>query len=181
MTCSLIKCWLLVGCVGLVSCADPSHEELKNWMADQRSGLKPRVTPVAEPRSFEPHPYGSSEKLDPFDRKKLAMGGATEPVSVTSQTAAVQRELKRTKGFLETAPLDAFSLVGRLKKSGKEVALLKLEKSIYQVGVGSYIGQNHGLITRISEKELTVRELIQEESGEWIERMAVLQIQEKSQ
>ena len=41
------------------------------------------------------------------------------------------------------------------------------------------MGQNFGVITKISESEVALRELIQDPGGEWVERVSTLQLQEK--
>jgi type IV pilus assembly protein PilP len=46
--------------------------------------------------------------------------------------------------------------------------------------VGDYIGQNYGKITKISETEIALREIVQDAAGEWIERVTTLQLQEKA-
>jgi type IV pilus assembly protein PilP len=45
---------------------------------------------------------------------------------------------------------------------------------------GNYLGQNYGRITKVTETEVTLRELVQDAAGEWVERTASLQLQEKS-
>jgi len=45
---------------------------------------------------------------------------------------------------------------------------------------GNYMGQNFGVITKISEGEITLRELIQDAGGDWAERESSLLLQEAS-
>ena len=71
-------------------------------------------------------------------------------------------------------------MVGSLNRNGQPVALVTVDKLLYQVRVGNYLGQNYGRITRISETELGLREIVQDAAGEWIERVATLQLQERS-
>jgi type IV pilus assembly protein PilP len=40
------------------------------------------------------------------------------------------------------------------------------------------MGQNFGVITKISESEITLRELIQDAGGDWAERESSLLLQE---
>ena len=49
---------------------------------------------------------------------------------------------------------------------------------LYQVRPGNYLGQNFGRVTRITETEVVMREIVQDSAGEWIERAAALQLQE---
>ena len=71
-------------------------------------------------------------------------------------------------------------MVGSVNQVGQPVALLKIDALLYQVKVGSYLGQNYGRITKISETEVALREIVQDAAGEWIERTATLQLQERS-
>jgi type IV pilus assembly protein PilP len=48
------------------------------------------------------------------------------------------------------------------------------------VKVGNYLGQNYGKVTKVSETEVILREIVQDSAGEWIERQASLQLQERS-
>jgi type IV pilus assembly protein PilP len=72
------------------------------------------------------------------------------------------------------------ALVGSLLPNGVPVALVKVDNLLYQVKVGSYLGQNYGKVTKVSETEVSLREIVQDAAGEWIERQASLQLQERS-
>jgi len=72
------------------------------------------------------------------------------------------------------------AMVGSLIKTGQPVALLRVDNLLYQVRAGNYLGQNYGRITKIGETEIVLREIVQDGSGEWIERIAKLQLQEGS-
>ena len=45
---------------------------------------------------------------------------------------------------------------------------------------GDYLGQNYGRITRIGETDITLREIVQDAAGEWIERNSTLELQGKA-
>ena len=44
----------------------------------------------------------------------------------------------------------------------------------------NYLGQNYGKITAITETNVQLREIVQDSSGDWIERMVTLELQEGS-
>jgi type IV pilus assembly protein PilP len=92
--------------------------------------------------------------------------------------ALLEPELNRRKQPLEAHPLDAMAMVGSLNRDGKLVALVKVDSLLYQVRPGNYLGQNFGRVTRITETEVVMREIVQDSAGEWIERAAALQLQE---
>ena len=71
-------------------------------------------------------------------------------------------------------------MVGSLIKEGQPVALLRVDNLLYQVKPGNYLGQNYGKIMKVGETEVVLREIVQDAAGEWTERTATLQLQERS-
>ena len=69
-------------------------------------------------------------------------------------------------------------MVGSLDKKGTPTALLRVDKLLYQVRVGNYVGQNYGKIVKITENSIQLREIVQDATGDWIERIATLDLQE---
>ena len=82
---------------------------------------------------------------------------------------------------LEALPLDAMSMVGSVNKGNVAFALIKVDKQLYQVRLGDYLGPNFGRVIRVTETELGLRELVQDAAGEWTERAVTLQLQERAQ
>ncbi|MEY8876036.1 MAG: pilus assembly protein PilP [Leptothrix sp. (in: b-proteobacteria)] len=167
---------LLAGLALLSACSD-SRDELQGWMEQQRREAKPRVPPLLPPRKFDPQPYTASVQVDPFSSQKLQVALRQETRQPNSLLA---RELNRRREPLEAYPLDSLAMVGSVSRAGRPSALLKAENLLYQIKVGDYIGQNYGRITRITETEITLREIVQDAIGEWVERTSTLTLQEKS-
>ena len=69
-------------------------------------------------------------------------------------------------------------MVGSLDKKDVPTALLKINNLIYPVRVGGYIGQNYGKIVKISENMIQLREIVQDATGDWVERTTSLDLQE---
>lgn len=165
----------------LTACGSSDQEEVQQWMAEQRAITKPRVQPIPEPKQFTPQAYTQEAVIDPFSKEKLTQALRRESQQGASPSAALLApELARRKEPLESFPLDAMGMVGSLIKQGQPVALVKVDNLLYQVRPGNYLGQNYGRITKVGETELVLRELVQDAAGEWIERTATLQLQEKS-
>lgn len=169
---------ILVCTTTLGACGYSDQDELQEWMTEQRNQAKPRVDRLPEPTKFTPQPYVQESSVEPFSNQKLAQALRRDSNQATSNAALITPELSRRKEPLEASPLDAVVMVGSLIKTGKPVALVRVDNLLYQVRVGNYLGQNYGRITSVSETNLTLREIIQDGSGEWIERVATLQIQE---
>jgi type IV pilus assembly protein PilP len=171
----------LVAVAALSACGTSDEDEIQQWMAQERAQTKPRVTPIPEPKQFTPQAYTEEASVEPFSSQKLTQALKRETDAGGSATAALLApELNRRKEPLESFPLDAMMMVGSLMKQGQPVALVRVDNLLYQVRPGNYLGQNYGRITKVGETELVLRELVQDAAGEWVERTATLQLQEKS-
>jgi type IV pilus assembly protein PilP len=171
----------LVAAGALSACGSSNQEEIQKWMQEQRAQTKPNVQPIPEPKKFTPQDYTQEAAVEPFSNQKLAQALKRDSQQSSSASAALLApELNRRKEPLEAFPLDAMAMVGSLLKQGQPVALVKVDNLLYQVRPGNYLGQNYGRITKVGETEVVLRELVQDAAGEWVERTASLQLQEKS-
>jgi type IV pilus assembly protein PilP len=147
-------------------------------MVEERNQTRPKVAPIAAPKQFKPEAYTNAATIEPFSNQKLTQALKRDSSQVAANGALVAPELARRKEPLEAFPLDSMVLVGSILKAGQPVALVKVESLLYQVKLGNYLGQNYGRVTKISETEVSLREIVQDAVGEWIERVATLQLQE---
>jgi type IV pilus assembly protein PilP len=164
----------------LSACGSSGEEELQAWMSEQRAVTKPNVQPIPEPKKFSPQSYTQEGSTDPFSNQKLAQALKRESAQSAGNGALVAPELARRKEPLEGFPLDSMTMVGSLHKEGLPVALVRVDNLLYQVRPGNYLGQNFGKIMKVGETEVILREIVQDAAGEWIERSATLQLQERS-
>lgn len=171
--------WLLSAAVltALGACSG-DQDELHGWMDRQRQEVRPSVQPLSPPQKFNPEAYAGLDGVEPFSTQKLT--GALKQ-EARQPNSAVSAELNRRKEPLEAFPLDSMSMVGSVNRKGVQYALLKVDNLLYQVKVGEYLGQNYGKILKITETEITLREIVQDAAGEWIERPTTLQLQEGGQ
>lgn len=169
-----------VVCLVLTACSSSGQEELQQWMTEQRNLTKPKVEPLPEPTKFSPQAYTQEGAVEPFSPQKLTQALNRDSTRATANAGLIAPELSRRKEPLEAMPLDAVAMVGSLIKQGQPVALVRVDNLLYQVRVGNYLGQNYGRITKISETEVALREIVQDAAGEWLERTATLQLQEGS-
>ena len=162
----------------LQGCSSSADDELRQWMQTERGAIRPQVQPIPEPSKFEPKAYTVEQQLEPFSSEKLAsvlMGAQSGPLS---NSALIEPELNRRKEPLEAYPLDTMVMVGSMDRKGQLVALIRVDKLLYQVKLGNYLGQNYGKITKITETEVLLREIVQDAAGEWMEKSTALQLQE---
>ncbi|MGB4115333.1 MAG: pilus assembly protein PilP [Polaromonas sp.] len=170
----------LVSVTAFLSGCGSSDQELQGWMTEQRNNSRSKVDRLPEPTKFSPQPYTQEGSVEPFSNQKLAQALKRDSSQATVNTALIAPELARRKEPLEASPLDAVAMVGSLIKVGQPVALVRVDNLLYQVRVGNYLGQNYGRITKVTETGLSLREIVQDAAGEWIERTANLQLQEVS-
>src|SRR5882724_10229489 len=169
--------FLPVAIVAIVGCTASNEVEIQQWMAEVRQSMKPTTQAVPEPKEFAPFAYEAKAQVDPFDAQKVVMAVARQQQARVS-SSSIKPDLDRRRETLEGFPLDQIRMVGMMRQSGTNVALLETNGATHLVRVGSYVGQNFGLITRISESELQLKEIVQDAAGEWVERPAKLELQE---
>ncbi len=172
--------FLMIGALLLAGCSASTEDELRQWMANQKNQTRPRIAPISEPKQFKPESYAQVAAVDPFSSQKLTLALKKDSAHSTFNSALIDPELTRRKEALESFPLDAMTLVGSMVKANQPVALVKIDSLLYQVRTGNYLGQNYGRVTKITETEVSLREIVQDSGGEWIERTASLQLQERS-
>lgn len=176
----MMKCRLaaLVVPVVLSGCMPTGDSELRQWMADQRANTKPKVTPLTEPKKFKPEAYTAESGTEPFSQLKLMQAFKRDASQVAANAALIAPEMARKKEPLEALPLDAMRMVGILNKDKAPTALLRADNLLYQVRLGNYLGQNYGKIVGITETAIQLREIVQDATGDWIERSVSLDLQE---
>lgn len=174
----LISLMLLVGTLILSGCGASNEDDVRQWMVDERNQTQPKVPPIPAPKQFKPEPYTNATAMEPFSNQKLTQALKRDSSQAAANAALIAPELARRKEPLEAFPMDSMALVGSIIKAGQPVALVKVDNLLYQVRVGSYLGQNYGKVTKITETEVSMREIVQDAVGEWIERVATMQLQE---
>jgi type IV pilus assembly protein PilP len=162
---------------GLAACGLGDESEINQWMAEQKKSMRPTAQKVEEPRDFAPFAYSPGGQADPFDPQKILMVIVRNRDTKASQSA-IKPDLDRPREVLEGFPLDQIRMVGMMRKGGSNVALLETNGLTHMVRTGMYIGQNFGLVTRITETEVSLKEIYQDAAGEWVERPQKLELQE---
>lgn len=166
----------LLPLVVLCACAN-DQDELRDWMNQERVNARPSVQPIPEPKTFTPFVYEQQAALDPFTVQKVD----AVLLRAARQGGGVRPDLNRRREPLESFPLDTISMVGTLKRGRSQVALLKVDQTVYQARIGNYIGQNFGKITQVTENGIEMKETVQDAAGDWVERVNTLQLQEKQE
>lgn len=153
----------------LSGCGGDGLEDLQAFVAETGKDMQGKIEPLPEVKIYEPFTYSAFDLPDPFKPRKLSTGGG----------GGVQPDFNRPKEPLEAFSLETLKMVGVVSRKGTIHAVIKTpDNAIYHVRNGNYMGQNFGLITQVSDTEVTLREAVQDSAGDWSERTSTLVLQE---
>jgi len=163
----------------LAGCGDSDVQEVRSWMKQVDAQTQVRVTPIAEPKTFVPFAYANKEEIDPFNPNKLLAELARQ--AAQGGGSGIRPDTERRKELLETYPLDTIKMVGTIEKKGRIYAVLQVDRSVHQVVIGQHLGQNFGRITSIDDNTVNLKEIVQDATGDWVERLSKLELQESKE
>jgi type IV pilus assembly protein PilP len=153
---------LVTGCSG-------DMDDLQTFVNESGKDMQGKIDPLPQVKAYDPFVYDAFDLPDPFKPRKLATGGGS----------GTQPDLTRPREPLESFSLESLKMVGTMARGGVVQAVIRApDNSIYHVKKGNYLGQNFGLITQISDSEVSLREIIQDAAGDWTERVSTLVLQE---
>lgn len=165
---------ILGACVLLAGCAGGSEDDLQAWMNEQAKTMRGSVQVLPELKPFPVVAYAGTQGDDPFRSARM------EPERRAS-SGALRPDLDRRREPLESYPLESMQMVGILMQGRNTHALIKANNALHQVKVGNYMGQNFGVVTQITENQVTLRELVEDVYGDWVERITPLTLQERQE
>ena len=137
--------------------------------------LRGKIDPLPQVRSFEPVPYKGESMVDPFVPSRIVVSQAS---AGGGSGGGVQPDLNRPKEPLESFPMESIQMVGTLSQNKDMYALVKAGANLFRVKKGNYMGLNFGVITGIEEGQISLKEVVQDSGGDWVERSTSLQMQE---
>ena len=164
----IVSTFLLV--MVLAACSGGEGDDLDKFIRDAGNEMQPRIKPLPEVKPYLALQYNADGMLsDPFRARKAS-----------NKSGALQPNMQRPKEAMEAYPLESIKYVGMISKSKLTYALLKTpDNGVQQVKVGNYVGQNFGMVTQISDSEVVLKEIVQDDlTGDWVERVSNLALQE---
>ena len=165
-----LKTSLILMTLMLAACSGGEGDDLDKFIRDSGNGLKGKVDPLPEVRPYQTVDFNADGTLvDPFVPRKAV-----------NKVGGVQPNLDRPREPGESYPLESLKFVGSVSKAKQQLALLKTPDNLMlEAKVGEHLGQNFGLITSITDTEIKLKEIVQDEmSGDWVERLTSITLQE---
>lgn len=165
---------LLMLSMSLVACQRYNNlADLEAFVAEVKGRPGAEVEPVPEFVPYEGFVYSAASMRSPF---VVPMVIDAESATVLSQD--VEPDFERPREPLESQSLSEMSMVGMLFRGNKYEALVEdAFGEVHRVGIGNYLGRNHGRIENISERQVNIIEIVPSGSGGWVERPQTLTLQ----
>lgn len=160
-------CFISLFCYLLAACSGNKSDDLDQFMVNASKNMSTTVPPLPEVKAYQPLQYNADHLLnDPFKPRKVA--GKLAP------------DVNRPREPLEAYPLESLKYVGSLSRGQHIFALIKTNnKNVQQVQIGNYVGTNYGIVSKITDDAVTLKELVLDQaSGDWVEQVTSLNLQE---
>jgi type IV pilus assembly protein PilP len=154
-----------LGCAALaaLTACSSADDQLQQFVNDVKHQPGGRVEPLPEVKPYQTFTYSAQNLRSPFVPSASTSGSSLRP------------DAKRNREFLEQFSLDTLKMVGTLKLGGETYGLVETHGGLVnRVLPGNYIGQNDGKITDITASKITIREIVPDGTGGYIERPAAL-------
>jgi len=174
----MIKRWMCISLASLclAGCFGDENSDLKAWMQKSSEGLQGKIESLPAVKPYEPFLYNAFDLVDPFRTSKMDFskkGGGS---------GALAPNTNRPREPLESYDLEKLKMVGILQQGKNIQALVNApDGNLYRVKLGSYLGQNFGMVVGITETELKLKEIVEDSGGDWVERATSLNLEEVGQ
>lgn len=150
--------------------------DLRQYVQQIKSRPGGHIEPLPEMKPFETYSYPDNAGRNPFTTLSFAEPQKDRKAAADS---GPKPDPTRPHEVLEGFQLDSLSYVGTLQRNGNLWALVRDPGgTIHRIQTGNYMGENYGRITGISPSEITLRELIPNPQGGWMERKASLALKD---
>lgn len=165
----------LVAVALLAAGCSEDQGELRAWMDQVRRDTQPIRGTIPEPQQFAPFRYDAQAITDPFSTTRMQVALNAAAAKAGNGNAP---DTSRRREALEAFPLDSIKMVGTIADGKQTVALLQVDTTLFHVRTGNYAGQNYGKIIGVTEQDVKLKELVQDQTGDWVEREAELRLVE---
>src|SRR5712671_5723240 len=172
---ALVRLIAIGAAVSMVACSNDEYGDLKQELNQLTKDVRGKVDPLPQVRPYEPVPYTAEAAVDPFRPERIDVASSG---TATASASKLAPDPNRPKEALEAFPLESIQMLGTITQTKETFALVKAGANLYRVKKGNYMGQNFGVITEIDEAQISLKELVQDAAGDWVERSSALQLVE---
>jgi type IV pilus assembly protein PilP len=153
--------------LGLSACGGEANSDLKSYVAEVQARQKSHIPALPTPAEFQIFSYNDSSLRNPFV--------PTVELLPIDEGNGLKPDMRRDRDVLEQYALGSLKMMGSLEKNGQLWALIRSsDGTLYRTTVNRHLGKNNGLITKITESQIELREIVPDGLGSWIERVTTL-------
>lgn len=169
---------LAIGSLLLTACAN-DMSDLQQFVNQEKAKKPGPIEPLPQIKPYESFTYDAQTLRSPFQPDSESPGPESGAVASGSGNG-LKPDTNRNKEYLETFPLDSLDMKGTLVLRDQEYALVRDPVgAVHRVQMGNYLGQNYGKVIGITETEIRLTEIIPDGLGGWMERRAVIGLDEE--
>lgn len=164
--------WLVISTVLLLVGCGSGIGDLEEKVAEVKNRKTRDIEPIPQIAPYEAYPYQIGERRDPFVNAEPAR----DP---TAPSSALKPDITRNREPLEEFPIDGLRMLGTINKGKSVYALVKAPDAVvHRVTIGNHLGANYGRITKISDTQIDLVEIVPDGFGGYMERPAVVAMTE---
>jgi type IV pilus assembly protein PilP len=154
----------------LAGCGSSDMTDLQRYVQQVKQRPPAPIEPLPDIKPIDTFVYDPGDRRDPF-----VMDTQSAEVAAGGSDSGLAPDPLRRKEELEQYSLDSLKMVGTLEQKDTTWGLVKAPGgTLYRVRVGNYLGTNNGQITRITEDEIELTEIVSDKPGDWRERQAAI-------
>lgn len=165
--------YIAIAALMLTGCAGDEFEDLKEFVRTAGADMRGKIEPPPEIKPYESFAYENNDGVpSPFQPRK-------DEVRDMAGKGGNQPDLDRPKEALEEFSLETLQMVGYLYQNKVGYGVVRSpDGKLHRVQAGNYLGLNFGRIREVQDTGIIIREIVQDSTGVWTERMSSLQLQE---
>lgn len=165
----------LLGAVLSACSADSDMNDLRQYISEVALRSGGPVPPLPDAIPYAAFVYSAASMRSPFEVPVMAGAHAAQ-----AGLTRVQPDFDRKPEALEAFALSSLAMVGTITRGRATLALLRdVDGLIYRVGIGGYVGRNHGRVAGVSDKGVELIEIVPSGGGAWVERRRTLALQDE--
>lgn len=158
---------ILVGCIG------EEMSDLRGQIEEIKQSTRgAELEPVPKLEPYIPYAYSAYSLRNPFEQAPFLI---EQP---TVADSGIRPNLDRAKELLEDFTLDSLKMVGTIDIEGFWGLIQAPDGVVHRVGIGNYMGTNHGHIIAVSDLRIDLIEIVSDGVGGWQEREAYLPLRD---
>jgi len=162
--------------VMLLTACQQDKDDLNAFVSGLKAQQKSDIPPLPVIKAYEKFDYAAADLRDPFILTVVEMPLEQEVILIPDN--GISPDIHRLKEALESYGLSELQFVGTLEQESRWALVRSSDGVIHRVKVGNYMGQNNGKILTISESTITMKEIVPEGDGRYIERDSSLSVVE---